>query len=415
MEKKYVTATQEKVGTYIHDDITFSILSKLPIKSLKRFGCVRKSWSLLFENPFFMNMVRNNILSDDPSYHHNVSLMLMRGCPDKDLFMGVLYSFSGEKFENKAKLNLPNPFQEGSETPYRLHHFDILDLGGFNDFICVKCNLRHNYKYDVRFALWNPITDEFKVIPHSSNRIHPFGANASHDVINFHSSSYVCGFGYDSRTNDYKMINYVMFLAPFPRCIGYKPLGDTPEPFWKIYSLRSNSWRKLDIVMPIPQFFSTKDKVYMNGICHWCCIIMHSDSKFESKLVSFDLNKEVFFTTPIPSDIDDGSYFEKQLVVLNGYIALITYEEQMTTCNISILGELSVKESWIKLFIIGPLHCVEEPFGMTKGKIIFRKKDRKINWFDLRTQMIEVLDLEGEYCDIALYKEDLLPIGGINK
>ncbi|RHN57886.1 hypothetical protein MtrunA17_Chr5g0445231 [Medicago truncatula] len=102
------------------------------------------------------------------------------------------------------------------------------------------------------------------------------------------------------------MINYVMFLAPPSyQCIGYKPLGDTPEPFWKIYSLRSNPWRKLDVVMPITQFYSTKDKVYMNGMCHWWGIIMHSDSEFESKLVSFDLNKDVFFTTPIPSDKDN--------------------------------------------------------------------------------------------------------------
>jgi len=409
---------RKKRFTYIHDDITFSILSKLPLKSLKRFVCLRKSWSLLFENHFFMNMVRNNLLSDDPSYHHNVSLMLLRGCcPDTDMFMGVLYSFSGEKFENRAKLILPNPFQEGSETPFRFRRLDILNLGGLNDFVCVKCYLHHNYEHEVRFALWNPTTDEFKVIPHSPDRFQPFGVNGSHDVINFHSSSHVGGFGYDSRTDDYKMINYVMFLEPTRR-IGYKPLGDTPEPFWKIYSLRSNSWRKLelDVVMPITQFHSTKDKVYMNGMCHWWGLIMHSNSEFESKLVSFDLNKEVFFTTPIPSEIDDGSLEDpRQLVVLNGYIALITYKEQMTTCNISILGELSVKESWIKLFIVGPLHCVEEPFGMAKGKIIFRKKDREINWFDLRTQMIEVLDLEGRYCDIALYKEDLLPIGGINK
>ncbi|AES98130.1 F-box/kelch-repeat protein At3g06240 [Medicago truncatula] len=368
-------------------------------------------------------MVRNNFLSDNPSYHHNVSLVLVRDVPNRDIFKGVLYSFFGERFENRAKLNLPNPFQEGSEAPYRFHRFNILNLGDFNNFICVQCHLRHNSKWDARFALWNPTTDEFKVIPHSHNRFQPFGANASHDVMNFHSSSHVFGFGYDSCTDDYKMISYVTFSAPpFLECIGYEPLGDTPEPFWEIYSLKSNSWRKLDIVIPITQVFAGMEaKVYMNGMCHWC-ITINSDSdsyfEFESKLVSFDLNNEVFFTTPIPSDIYDGSPREeriwKQLVVLNGYIALITYEEQMTTCNISILSELSVKESWIKLFIVGPLHCVEEPFGMAKGKIIFKKKDREINWFDLRTQMIEELDIKGEYCDIAVYKEGLLPIGGIN-
>jgi molecular chaperone HtpG len=46
----------------MHDDIAFSILSKLPIKSIKRFSCVHKSWINLFENPTFLNMFRNNLL-----------------------------------------------------------------------------------------------------------------------------------------------------------------------------------------------------------------------------------------------------------------------------------------------------------------------------------------------------------------
>lgn len=48
--------TNEKVRNHIHDDIAFSILSKLPLKSLKRFEYVRKSWSQLLENPQFMSM-----------------------------------------------------------------------------------------------------------------------------------------------------------------------------------------------------------------------------------------------------------------------------------------------------------------------------------------------------------------------
>jgi len=74
MEKKFETVTSEKVRNY--DDIVFSILSKLPIKSLKRFECVAKSWSLLFKNDHFMNMFRNNFLSNGPSYCHNASLLL---------------------------------------------------------------------------------------------------------------------------------------------------------------------------------------------------------------------------------------------------------------------------------------------------------------------------------------------------
>lgn len=75
----------------------------------------------MFENPLFMNMVSNNFLSDN----HDVSLILSRGIPD--IWVGVLYFLSGERFENLAKLNLPHPFQEGTET---LNHFDILTFGG---------------------------------------------------------------------------------------------------------------------------------------------------------------------------------------------------------------------------------------------------------------------------------------------
>lgn len=228
---------------------------------LKRFECVRKSWSFLFENTHFMNMVR-----DSPFHYHNASLLLHRKTS-----MSKLYSFY-ERFENRAKLNLPNPFQEGIETLYRLHHFNILNLGGINDFICVNCHLiDDNFKHDVRVALWNPTTDEFKVIPHSSAKFQPFVANVSDDVINFHSVGHAHGFGYDSVTNDYKMISYVMFSAPrlFPSK-GYVPLGYTSlESFWEIFSLRNNSWRKLDVVMPTSYGVTDKGKVYMNGVCHW--------------------------------------------------------------------------------------------------------------------------------------------------
>lgn len=138
-------------------------------------------------------------------------------------------------------------------------------------------------KIDIRVALWNPTTDEFKVIPHSSAKFQPFAANVSGDVINFDSFGHD-GFGYDPITYDYKMISHVLSTPPqlFPHS-GYVPLGDTSlEPFWEIYSLRSNSWRKFDIVMSTSYGVTDKAKVYMNGMCHWWCIIYHLNSKNES-------------------------------------------------------------------------------------------------------------------------------------
>jgi len=46
-----MAATNEKVSTTT-DDIAFSILSKLSLKSFKLFECVRKSWCQIFIKKF---------------------------------------------------------------------------------------------------------------------------------------------------------------------------------------------------------------------------------------------------------------------------------------------------------------------------------------------------------------------------
>jgi molecular chaperone HtpG len=104
-------------------------------------------------------------------------------------------------------------------------------------------------------------------------------------------------------------------------------------------------------------------------------------------------------------------------VVLNGSIALISYHEMMATFHLSILGEFGMKESWTRLFTVGPLPCVELPIGMgTKGEIFFVRKDEELAWFDLSTQMTEELGfkVDDPECRIIIYKESILPFGGLN-
>jgi molecular chaperone HtpG len=127
----------------------------------------------------------------------------------------------------------------------------------------------------------------------------------------------------------------------------------------------------------------------------------------------------VSFITPIPSDIDDcfdvkASWIN--LAVLNGSITLISFHVDTTTCYISILGEIGIKESWTRLFNIGPLPYIRRPIGVgTKGEIFFTRKDKELAWFDLRTQTMEKLGYKAKNpnCRITIYKENILPIGDI--
>lgn len=106
--EKHVIAKSKKVNSYIHDDLRLSILSNLSLKTLKRFECVCKSWILLLENPNFISLFRKSFLFNNRSYYDDWSILLHQ---DVTYDQSVIYSVSGERFENRAKLDWPNPFQ----------------------------------------------------------------------------------------------------------------------------------------------------------------------------------------------------------------------------------------------------------------------------------------------------------------
>jgi len=129
---------------------------------------------------------------------------------------------------------------------------------------------------------------------------------------------YLHGFGYDDLINDYKVIRYVVFIGKLDR------FDISLAPFWEIHSLRSNSWRKLDVDMPSCSDCEEGSQVYMGEVCHWLC---DKDSPAGECVVSFYLSNEIFFVTPIPSygDVCFGFRAWRNLVVLNGSIALFSF------------------------------------------------------------------------------------------
>lgn len=406
-------SVSEKVRNYIPDDLAFSILSKLPLKSLKRFGCVNKTWSVLFENPNFMIMFRNNFTSTPHSYYNDTSIILHQIVwnHDRTYVSFTLDSLSGERFENKVKLDFPNPFQQ--EDP----GFCVLVSGSINGILCL-------YDSDDAIVLWNPATEEFKVIPPSPvESLPPY-----QDIIKF-----IHGFGYDPFSDDYKIIRNVGFVPitdddddddalPLPPDVQWEDVCGDYVPFWEVYSLVCNSWRKVDLVLPACCWEGgncNNNLLYLVGMCHWLSNSCGDDN--EEYVVSFDLTNEVCFTTIIPTlmplDIDPNNWVHHALVLLNGSIASILW--YTTTFHISILGKLGVKESWTKIFVVGPLSDdIKYPIGAGKnGDLFFAKKDGGDPiCFDLCTQMIEELDgVKGAHnSKIIIYKGSLVSIGARN-
>jgi len=388
---------EKKVSNHVPEDLALLVLSKLPLKSLKRFGCFKKSWSLLFENPYFITMFRTNFISISPSYYDDTTLILQEFVHNPLQIPRVkcyFHSLSGHRFENRLKFHMPNPFQVEDPVLY------ILESGFVNGTLCLYGGGSE------KLALWNPSTNELNVVPSGSVVSMPPYRNMN-SLITLH------GFGYDHARDDYKII----------RSINFSPQNDQFHfsfnlleyaLAWEIYSLRCNTWEQLHVNMPE---LSYSGLLNTDGICHW---LSENKKNFQRHLVSFDLNNHVFFATftplAIPTDIDPNFDFEDvstQFVMLNGSIALISWYGDMTTFHISVLGELGVSESWTKLFIIGPLSDLfMYPIGAgSNGDISFKAGEGKLVFFDLRTQMIEELDgFEKASSRIIIYKKN----GGIN-
>jgi len=291
-------------------------------------------------------------------YYDGASLLLK----DFELGKDVFYSFYGERFENKFKLDFSNPHA----NRFKFHYFGF---GSINGTFCL-----HQGGYYAKTLLWNPSTHTIKLIPPTPCELVKLSIPNGEHFFSIDYTAYLHGFGYDNLRNDYNVFYYVSIKGE------HASYGNMSlDPFWEIYSLRTNSWRILDVFdMPYSLAGIDGTQVCMDGVCHWLCE-EDEDSQDRACLVSFYLSNEEFFITPIPSYLDDS--FDVQalwikLVVLNGSIALISYHEETINFHISVLSEYGIQESWTKLFIVGLLSFIERPIGVgTKGEIFVIRKD----------------------------------------
>ncbi|KAL6561507.1 hypothetical protein OROMI_017108 [Orobanche minor] len=244
-------------------------------------------------------------------------------------------------------------YLRGMSPPLFLRNSRIIDLPSFNDFgMGGSCDGLF-YLDDCegkQAVIINPLTTQFKFLPPSGVK-RPPKSN--------HFSCSACGFGFDSLSNDYKVVRFVkncFEIYDEDGYVGVLFLGRQVE----IFSLKTNCWKEIPFPNLVQDDIVCGSGLYVNGKCYW--IICGP-----LRVLSFEFEKECFSIIALPK-------VKGELMDLHEYkgsLAVIGYEESGLNRSFEawILKE---EERWEKLFEVGAPGSVCRTLGFgNNGRVLF--------------------------------------------
>ncbi|CAL0318801.1 unnamed protein product [Lupinus luteus] len=257
------------------------------------------------------------------------------------------------------------------------------------------------------YVMMNPSINQFKVLP-QSHLTCPQGTYSLTDHA---------GFGFDSKTNDYKVVVI--------KDIWLKETDERKLMHWsaKLFSLKSNSWREFDdddLPPPIEIWESSKVHTFVNNCCHWLGFVDEFGRK-EDVVLSFDMVKEVFRKIDVPRIRKSSNETFATLVPFNEStsISVIVYpiigiEKKV---DVWVLRDYWDEGTWIKQYTIEPLEVMSKLVGFHGiNQFLWTNKDEELILYDGDPQQIKHLQVKGKNNSlrVVVYMESLVSIRSTN-
>ncbi|XP_056699864.1 F-box protein CPR1-like [Spinacia oleracea] len=353
-------------------EIIAEILSRLPVKPLVQLKCVCKSWESLIKCPNFIKIHINQTLISNTDRHLLVS--------------------SQDSSLHSADLDLHPSHLSFSEHNHPLKHRKVVNiLGSCNGVICIS----DDSKSDV--FLYNPLTNSNRKLP----------ANIT---PNLKEGSILFGFGYDSKSDDYKVLRLVQGFKFDKSCCNEA----------HVYSLNNNSWKAVQ-GMPHFPLYGDIQGVLVNDALHYIVISEELSLQQRLKIASFDLSTERFSLMKFPRHDHylktNWDHLEFYLRNLGGYLCVaVNYQtnayahtlpsfidnelrnNMLYRADILVMKEYGNKESWNKLFSTCKMKLF--PSCLSIKPVVYSKDGQKIlldidsyqvGWYDSVSRKFEKL------------------------
>ncbi|KAH7844594.1 hypothetical protein Vadar_029725 [Vaccinium darrowii] len=288
----------------IPNPILMEILSRLPITTIRNCRCVCSAFRNLISDPHFPQLQLARAQS---------SLMLrfpMCFVESIDPFVD-----SGVNGDICISTNTLLKFKPKSDVPMQ----GLEVLSSCNGLICFYGPGTYN-----PYVICNPVINEYVIVPQTEK------------VLSINVGS---GFGFCSRTNQYKVLR---LLSP-------------SKGFWskleaEINTLGTNLWRRVGDGPPYLHWYS--GGCFLNGALHW---IVHDTENCFKSMCCFNFGKEQFQPFPGPSEFcglrGQLKVDKMKMGVLKDDLSVFHHSTN-DRLDIWVMKDYAVQESWTNDFII---------------------------------------------------------------
>ncbi|XP_052182642.1 F-box protein CPR1-like isoform X3 [Diospyros lotus] len=361
---------------YFPQEVLAEIFKRLPVKSLLRFRSVSKSWCSLISNPQFIALHRN--------YNMNNPCILVNYYPAE------LYTmhYDNDAFELCAEV----------EYPFRRLSRYYQILGSCNGLICVGSKL-DSLASDL--FIWNPSIRKFLTLPTPAIT---FKSCGSHRMI--------IGFGFDSKTNDYKVLR----MPYVPGRTGLSKVPSEVELYKvELYKLSTGTWTGINAGAPQYEIFNSfASQATLNTVVYWAAFGLTKTGGFFNVIVAFDFSDEVFKEMSVPNTLVNKGPLTISIAACGELLSLFHYHQSSSNgCySVWVMEKYGVDNSWTKLFNIeiDPFQGVTQMFGIRKNRdLLMVTSDGKLVSYDPHAEQAQDLGIRrgGTYLSANPYIESL--------